>query len=182
MSKSTRTKITFAKKPPAKVRWGYHNSPIGGLMIGLDADNAVCRVIFAQGKKPDALLKEWKREWPQTSFAKAEKDTARIAKNILGAPAKVVMNGTEFQRKVWQALASIPKGKTLSYAEVAKRIGRPKAVRAVGTACGANPVALIVPCHRVIASNGGLGGFGGGLTMKRALLESEGALETRKRA
>lgn len=177
-----KSKIAFAKKPPAAVRWGYHNSPVGGLMIGLDSGNAVCRVIFAKGKKPAVLLKVWKQEWPATSFEKAEKETAKIARNILDSSPRVSMNGTEFQRKVWQALAAIPKGKTLSYAEVAKRIGKPKAVRAVGTACGANPVALIVPCHRVVASNGGLGGFGGGLPMKRALLEKEGVLKTRKRA
>jgi methylated-DNA-[protein]-cysteine S-methyltransferase len=81
--------------------------------------------------------------------------------------------GTTFQQKVWRALQTIPRGETRSYAWVAKKIGKPKATRAVGAGCGANPVPIIVPCHRVIASDGSLGGFGGGLAMKRRLLALE---------
>lgn len=83
-------------------------------------------------------------------------------------------SGTEFQRKVWRVLMTIPRGETRSYGWVAKKIGKPGASRAVGTACGANPVPVIVPCHRVIAGDGSLGGFGGGLPMKRRLLKVEG--------
>jgi methylated-DNA-[protein]-cysteine S-methyltransferase len=83
--------------------------------------------------------------------------------------------GTAFQRKVWETLCTIPAGETLSYAQLAERIGRPTAVRAVGLANGSNPVALIVPCHRVIGSDGSLTGYGGGLHRKRWLLEHEGA-------
>lgn len=86
-----------------------------------------------------------------------------------------VASGTEFQLKVWTALCTIPSGETLSYAGLAERIGRPTAVRAVGLANGANPVAVVVPCHRVIGSNGFLTGYGGGLPRKRWLLEHEGA-------
>jgi len=81
--------------------------------------------------------------------------------------------GTDFQRRVWSALREIPYGETRSYAEVARRIGRPRAVRAVGTANGANPLSLVVPCHRVIASGGKLGGYGGGLELKKRLLAME---------
>jgi methylated-DNA-[protein]-cysteine S-methyltransferase len=84
-------------------------------------------------------------------------------------------SGTPFQLKVWEALCSIPVGETLSYAGLAERIGRPTAVRAVGLANGANPVAVVVPCHRVIGTNGSLTGYGGGLPRKRWLLEHEGA-------
>lgn len=83
-------------------------------------------------------------------------------------------SGTEFQQKVWHALATIPRGETRSYGWVAKKIGKPGASRAVGAACGANPVPIIIPCHRVIAGDGSIGGFGGGLPMKRRLLKSEG--------
>jgi methylated-DNA-[protein]-cysteine S-methyltransferase len=83
-------------------------------------------------------------------------------------------SGTEFQQKVWRVLTTIPRGETRSYGWVAKKVGKPKASRAVGAACGANPVPIIVPCHRVIAGDGSLGGFGGGLPMKRQLLRSEG--------
>jgi len=83
-------------------------------------------------------------------------------------------SGTPFQQKVWRALLTIPRGQTRSYAWVARKIGRPKSFRAVGAACGANPVPIIVPCHRVLASDGSLGGFGGGLALKKQLLKLEG--------
>lgn len=83
--------------------------------------------------------------------------------------------GTEFQRTVWTALREIPCGQTISYGELARRIGRPAAVRAVGLANGANPVGIVVPCHRVVGANGGLTGYGGGLERKRWLLAHEGA-------
>ena len=83
-------------------------------------------------------------------------------------------SGTLFQQKVWRALQTIPRGETRSYAWVAKKIGKPKAARAVGAACGANPVPIIVPCHRVIAGDGSLGGFGGGPALKKRLLALEG--------
>ena len=83
--------------------------------------------------------------------------------------------GTAFQLEVWEALCTIPAGETLSYAGLAERIGRPTAVRAVGLANGANPVAVVVPCHRVIGTNGSLTGYGGGLSRKRWLLDLEGA-------
>ncbi len=85
--------------------------------------------------------------------------------------------GTPFQKKVWQRIAEIPYGETISYKKLAEEIDAPKAVRAVGTACGANPIPLVVACHRVLASNGTLGGYGGGLPLKRMLL----TLETRTR-
>ena len=82
--------------------------------------------------------------------------------------------GTPFQRSVWRTLTRIPRGQTRSYAWVAKQIGNPRATRAVGAACGANPVPIIVPCHRVIASDGSIGGFSSGLRLKRRLLKLEG--------
>lgn len=90
--------------------------------------------------------------------------------------------GTLFQRRVWEALRTIPHGTTVSYADVAGRIGAPKAVRAVGAAVGRNPIAIIVPCHRVIGANGDLTGFGGGLDRKRHLLALEGGLPARRGA
>ncbi|MCY1435576.1 Methylated-DNA--protein-cysteine methyltransferase [compost metagenome] len=83
--------------------------------------------------------------------------------------------GTQFQREVWQALLEIPFGRTTCYAELAERIGRPKAMRAVGAANGANPIAVIIPCHRVIGRDGSLTGYGGGLERKELLLRLEGA-------
>jgi methylated-DNA-[protein]-cysteine S-methyltransferase len=87
----------------------------------------------------------------------------------------VEMNGTGFQKRVWQALRAVKAGRTSSYAALAKRIGTPAAVRAVGAANGANPVAVIVPCHRIIGTDGSLTGYGGGLRRKEWLLRHEGA-------
>lgn len=86
----------------------------------------------------------------------------------------LAVNGTGFQKKVWAALSHIPYGRVLTYKQVAKRIGAPNAFRAVGSACGANELPIILPCHRVVASDGGLGGFSGGLKRKRFLLRLEG--------
>ncbi|MBE0417672.1 MAG: methylated-DNA--[protein]-cysteine S-methyltransferase [Coriobacteriia bacterium] len=85
------------------------------------------------------------------------------------------LRGTRFQLAVWEALTEIPAGSTASYSELAKRIGRPTAVRAVAGACGANPVGVVVPCHRVIGADGSLTGYASGIERKRALLEREGA-------
>jgi len=95
------------------------------------------------------------------------------AKALDGLPCRA--SGTAFQLKVWETLCSIPPGETLSYAALAERIGKPSAVRAVGLANGANPISLVVPCHRVIGANGTLTGYGGGLPRKRWLLAHEGA-------
>lgn len=89
------------------------------------------------------------------------------------------LRGTDFQLACWRTLLEIPFGETRSYAEVARAVGRPRAVRAVGAANGANPVPIVVPCHRVIQSNGGLGGYGGGLDVKRRLLAFEQTVEPR---
>jgi methylated-DNA-[protein]-cysteine S-methyltransferase len=92
----------------------------------------------------------------------------------------VAAEGTDFQRSVWRSLRDIPAGETRSYADIARSIGRPRAVRAVGLANGANPVALVVPCHRVIGANGTLTGYGGGLERKRWLLEHEERAQTQR--
>lgn len=85
-----------------------------------------------------------------------------------------LVGGTPFQLSVWKAMLSIPHGSTVSYGDLARRVGRPGAARAVGQAVGSNPIPLLIPCHRVVATDGGLGGFGGGLAMKTALLRQEG--------
>jgi len=108
--------------------------------------------------------------------------TVAALKNVLAGrtPGKLppldLSGGTEFQRKVWIALRKIARGRTKSYGEIARAIGKPKAVRAVGGACGANPIPILVPCHRVLAAHGKLGGFGGGLDWKRKLLAREGIM------
>src|SRR5262249_37369106 len=97
-----------------------------------------------------------------------------VGKEPRTLPPMDLSAGTDFQRRVWSALRTIPAGKPLSYAEVAGKIGRPGATRAVGNACGANPIPVLVPCHRVLAAHHGLGGFSAGLDWKRRLLAREG--------
>ncbi|HZL80096.1 MAG TPA: methylated-DNA--[protein]-cysteine S-methyltransferase [Candidatus Limnocylindrales bacterium] len=125
------------------------------------------------------LVKDSSRRLLQIKIRAWHRQTEAALKKILaGRTPKELppldMDGTAFQKSVWNALRKISPGKTKSYGEIARTIGRPKAVRAVGGACGANPVPVLVPCHRVLAANKKLGGFSGGLDWKRKLLASEG--------
>lgn len=104
---------------------------------------------------------------------------AALKKSLAGKPAGKLppldwADKTEFQKSVWRVMLAIPPGRTMSYGEVAAKIRRPKAVRAVGGACGANPIPVLVPCHRILAANGKIGGFSGGLDWKHRLLTGEG--------
>ena len=127
----------------------------------------------------NGLVKDSSRRLLQNTIRAWHRATETALKNILaGRKPKNLppldLAGTEFQKSVWRALRKISFGKTKSYGEIAELIGKPKAVRAVGGACGANPVPVLVPCHRVLAANKKLGGFSGGLDWKRSLLAREG--------
>ncbi|HEY1772094.1 MAG TPA: methylated-DNA--[protein]-cysteine S-methyltransferase [Gammaproteobacteria bacterium] len=156
----------------------YHHtmdSPIGGLLLVGDAD-ALHGVYFQDGKrgahKPD---KTW--EPSERPFKEVQRQLkAYFVGKLEDFDLPLSPQGTEFQLKVWKALQTIPYGKTWSYGELARRIKRPAASRAVGAANGQNPIPVIVPCHRVIGANGSLTGFGGGLPIKQKLLALEGAL------
>ena len=129
--------------------------------------------------KVDPSVSPPTRQRRPTKMTGWHKLTAAALKSILAgrAPKQLPpldLVGTVFQKSVWRALQKISPGQTQSYGEIARAIGRPKAVRAVGGACGANPVPVLIPCHRVLAANGNLGGFSGGLNWKRALLAREG--------
>jgi methylated-DNA-[protein]-cysteine S-methyltransferase len=156
------------------------DSPIGPLTAGERAGR-VCLLHFGpDGPAIDQMFERWHPGEPRnrTRADGIRGVLARYFEGEVGAldTVPVELNGTPFQKTVWQALRRIPGGTTISYAELAKRIGDPAAVRAVGTANGANPVAVIVPCHRVIGSNGKLTGYGGGLDRKQWLLEHEGVV------
>lgn len=161
-------KVTFNSEAPATVHWSVEPTPAGKVILGLTPKGAICRVSTTHDGKPEAVLKRWKKEWPETNFVKAAKSAG---KSLASLPLS--MTGTPFQQKVWKGLLSIPAGETLSYAALARGIGHPKAARAVGNACGKNPVLFLVPCHRVVANDGGLGGFSSGLPLKKLLLERE---------
>lgn len=154
------------------------DSPIGPLTVAERAGR-VCLLHFgADGPAVDGLFERWypgesRVRQPLPSVGTVLRRYFAGQLDVLDTLA-VELHGTPFQKQVWQALRKIPCGTTISYADLARRIGNPSAVRAVGTANGANPVAVIVPCHRVIGSDGSLTGYGGGLDRKRWLLAHEG--------
>jgi AraC family transcriptional regulator of adaptative response/methylated-DNA-[protein]-cysteine methyltransferase len=159
----------------ATIRWTTFDSPLGQMLIAA-TDKGICRLTFDDSE--DSL----KRLFPRAEILRDDgslKDLVEGAlaaiKRPLAAPELPIdVAGTAFQEKVWQELRKIPLGETRSYAEIAAAIGQPKAVRAVGTANGDNHVAVLIPCHRVIRSDGSLGGYAGGLDRKRKLLDAEG--------
>lgn len=166
-------------------------SPIGPLTTGLRSSPAgaageggVCLLHFgADGAPIDAMFERWYPGEPRVRQRVTALE-AMLRRYFAGDLAvldtiPVELNGTPFQKRVWQALRRIPSGSTISYADLARRIGSPSAIRAVGTANGANPVAVIVPCHRVIGSDGRLTGYGGGLDRKQWLLSHEGCVRPR---
>jgi len=146
------------------------DSPVGPLLLAGDSD-ALHVLSFGVGSRPREVARDWMPDTKGVLNAVRRELDQYFAGRLKAFTIKLAFNGTPFQNAVWKQLTRIPYGETISYMELAKRIENPKAVRAVGLANGANPIAIIVPCHRVIGSNGSLTGFGGGLPTKRALLE-----------
>jgi AraC family transcriptional regulator of adaptative response/methylated-DNA-[protein]-cysteine methyltransferase len=158
------------------IRWGVAETDLGPLLVAA-TERGICRVAF---EADDSVLRE---HFPN---ARIEKGGAALDALLAQAVAYVTtpgramtlpldVRGTAFQQAVWRELSRIPPGETLSYAALAARAGNPKAVRAVGSACGANPVAVLIPCHRALRSDGSLGGYAWGLPIKRKLLDRERA-------
>lgn len=146
-------------------------SPVGPLLLAGDAD-ALRLVSFERSKHAPPPPADWKED--RAPFAEVIRQLqAYFRSELKEFDVPLAMEGTEFQLRVWNALRGIPYGETISYLQLAERIGNPKAVRAVGLANGSNPIPIIVPCHRVIGSDGGLTGFGGGISTKKKLLELE---------
>ncbi len=155
-------------------------SPFGIIYLASSDDGMVQIGLSTEEKFVVELNKKFPKAQIEENNAKNQlalqqlKDYFSGKRNDFSVPLKLA--GTEFQKKVWNELLKIPYGQTITYGEIAKNIGNPKAVRAVGLANNRNPVAIIVPCHRVIGANGKLVGYGGGLDMKESLLKLEGAL------
>jgi methylated-DNA-[protein]-cysteine S-methyltransferase len=147
----------------------FDSKQIGTLGIAEEEENGkICRVCFGNSNSFNYTIKE-------TPLLK--KAAAQLREYFGGKRTEfdlpLFYNGTEFQRKVWQALIEIPFGETRSYKEIAEAVGSPRACRAVGMANHRNPLAIFIPCHRVVEHNGGLGGYAGGLEMKQYLLDLE---------
>lgn len=150
------------------------NSPVGPLLLAAGAEG-LTHLLFPNHAGPPPAGDD-----SPAAERCLDRAAAQLQEYFAGTRRRfdlpLAATGTDFQRAVWAGLLTIPYGATLSYGELARRIGRPRAVRAVGAANGANPISIVVPCHRVIGADGSLTGFGGGLPAKAALLELEGAL------
>lgn len=169
-----------------KVTYGIHETELGQMVIGI-TDLGLCWLGFMTTKEEGAYkgdgLTRLKENFKGFELHHDEDSTHPWIDKIMetwkqgGIGAlSLDLQGTEFEQSVWQALLYIPRGTVVSYGEVANDIDKPKAARAVGTAVGNNPVSLIVPCHRVVRGDGGLGNYGWGLALKKEILKAEGAL------
>ena len=153
------------------MRFSIHQSPVGPLLLAGD-EHALTRLAFAGGAEiPDA----WQLDDQRFSAERRQLDEY-FSGTRTSFDVPVRLEGAPFDRAVWNALREIPYGTTASYGEIAAQIGRPGRARAVGAANARNPIAIVVPCHRVIGANGTLTGYGGGLGTKRALLTLEGSM------
>jgi AraC family transcriptional regulator of adaptative response/methylated-DNA-[protein]-cysteine methyltransferase len=158
------------------IRYAMLDTPLGRMLVAATG-KGICRLTF------DEDAGALRRRFPNATIERADAAMASLISGVMEAieTPKAVHSlpldvaGTAFQEAVWRELRKIPPGETRSYADIAAAVGDPKATRAVGTANGSNPVAILVPCHRVIRSDGTLGGYAGGLDRKRKLLTAEGA-------
>ncbi len=163
-----------------EILWGWFESPFGPALI-MGTEKGICGIGFAVEEGAENTMSDLRARWPNAKFIE---DTSALAPLVdlafpsdqaNGAPAKLFLIGAPFQIKVWEALLSIPTGHVTTYSDIARVIGHPKAVRAVGTAVGRNPISWLIPCHRALRKSGGLGGYHWGLPVKRAMLAWEAA-------
>ena len=155
-----------------EVTYATIDSPIGTLLLTADAAG-LSGVYMESHKGGPRPTPKWRRDHAALAEA-AGQLAAYFDGELRQFDLSLSLHGTPFQQRVWRALCEVPMGQTRTYAELAQRIGAPRAVRAVGAAVGRNPISIIVPCHRIVGSDGGLRGFAGGLARKRWLLEHEG--------
>ena len=166
----------------AEIRFAVGDCSLGAVLVAASA-KGVCAILL--GDDPDALVRDLQDRFPRADLvggdAGFEATVARVVGFVeqpaLGLDLPLDVRGAAFQQRVWRALVDIPPGSTASYADVARAIGAPKAARAVAGACAANALAVAIPCHRVVRSDGGLSGYRWGVERKRALLRREGAID-----
>jgi AraC family transcriptional regulator of adaptative response/methylated-DNA-[protein]-cysteine methyltransferase len=164
----------------AAIRFAVGQCSLGAILVGA-TDKGVCAITL--GDDPDALVRDLQDRFPKARLIGGDREFETYVAKAVGlveAPAHgfdlpLDLRGTAFQQRVWQALRKIPAGETSTYSEIARRIGRPAAVRAVAAACAANAIAVAIPCHRVVRLDGNLAGYRWGVARKRALLEKEAA-------
>ena len=159
--------------------WGWFESPFGPALV-MGTDKGICGIGFAAETGAEAAMEDLTGRWPKATYVE---DVVRLRPWALAAfgaedeltECPLFLIGAPFQIKVWEALLTIPSGHVTTYSEIAGAIGTPKAVRAVGTAVGRNPISLLIPCHRALRKSGGFGGYHWGLPVKRAILAWESA-------
>jgi AraC family transcriptional regulator, regulatory protein of adaptative response / methylated-DNA-[protein]-cysteine methyltransferase len=164
----------------AVIRFAVGEASLGAVLVAA-TDKGVCAITL--GDDPEALVRDLQDRFPRAEFKGGDAEFERTIAEVVGlveAPAQRLdlpldIRGTAFQQKVWAALQTIPPGKTATYKEIARAIGQPTAVRAVAQACGANPLAVAIPCHRVVRSDGDLSGYRWGVERKRELIAREAA-------
>ncbi|MEY4763820.1 MAG: hypothetical protein RI907_493 [Pseudomonadota bacterium] len=162
----------------AVIRFAVGQCSLGAILVAA-TERGVCAILL--GDEPDALLRDLQDRFPRAELLGGDADFEHTVAQVvglveapkLGLSLPLDVQGTAFQQRVWQALRAVPAGATVSYAELAARIGAPSAARAVAGACAANPVAVAIPCHRVVRNDGALSGYRWGVERKRALLRRE---------
>jgi len=163
-----------------RIYWGWFDSPFG-LALVMGTQKGLCGIGFAGEMGEEATMQDLVSRWPDAAFVEDPMMLRPWALTAFGAGDQasevtpLYLIGAPFQIKVWEALLSIPSGQVTTYSEIAQAIGRPRAVRAVGTAVGRNPISLLIPCHRALRKSGGLGGYHWGLPVKRSILAWEAA-------
>jgi AraC family transcriptional regulator of adaptative response/methylated-DNA-[protein]-cysteine methyltransferase len=169
----------FARKGEGlTIFWGWFESPFGPALI-MGTDKGICGIGFAGETGVDAAMADLTGRWPKADFVEDPMMLRPWVLQAFGAgdgslsTAPLFLIGAPFQIKVWEALLAIPSGQVTTYSEIAQAVGNPRAVRAVGTAVGRNPVSWLIPCHRALRKSGGLGGYHWGLPVKRAMLAYE---------
>jgi AraC family transcriptional regulator of adaptative response/methylated-DNA-[protein]-cysteine methyltransferase len=161
-----------------QIRFAVGECSLGSILVAT-SERGVCAILL--GDDPDAVARELQDRFPRADLIGGDKEFEQLVARVvgfvetpsLGLDLPLDVRGTAFQQRVWQALRKIPTGSTVSYANIAKRIGSPRSVRAVAQACAANTLAVAIPCHRVVRNDGALSGYRWGVARKRALLERE---------
>ncbi|MDJ0821390.1 MAG: bifunctional helix-turn-helix domain-containing protein/methylated-DNA--[protein]-cysteine S-methyltransferase [Paracoccaceae bacterium] len=160
-----------------EIYWGWFDSPFGPALV-MGTDKGICGIGFSSEMTEDEAMQDLTSRWPKARFVEAPerlRDWVQAAFGATQGEVPLYLIGAPFQIKVWEALMQVPSGHVTTYSEIAQHIGTPKAVRAVGTAVGRNPVSYLIPCHRALRKSGGLGGYHWGLPVKRAILAWEAA-------
>jgi AraC family transcriptional regulator of adaptative response/methylated-DNA-[protein]-cysteine methyltransferase len=167
----------FAKRGEGlQISYGWFDSPFGEV-LAMGTNRGLCGLAFSEETGRDAAMADMVARWPLARYVAQPEDVAGWVASAFAGTGETALHliGAPFQIKVWEALLAIPSGHVTTYSELAGAVGHPRAVRAVGTAVGRNPVSWLIPCHRALRKSGGLGGYHWGLPVKRAMLAYEAA-------